>query len=120
LNRRFFFLTVGLLTCFTAAASCADPVMRGCNPGGWPNLVPRNGCPDNYCRKPLPKLDWTLGPQVCDDYCPKPLPAVPRPPLVLGCDEYCRKPLPKALAPRWFGCSECSTPSTRSSPAFNR
>jgi hypothetical protein len=63
-----------------------------CCPG--PRLC---GCPDDYCRKPTPKI-WCLG---CGEpycYCPKPIPCI----RTLGCgiaDDYCRKPCPDVCRP---------------------
>src|SRR5262245_58416883 len=57
-----------------------------------------SGCPDDYCRKPWPRI-WCLSCGLPDDYCPKPGPRLWR----LGhCnlpDDYCRKPCPNLCQP---------------------
>ncbi|QDU96685.1 hypothetical protein [Lignipirellula cremea] len=53
------------------------------------------GCPDNYCRKPLPCVGEPLC-TTCDDYRCKPLPCVGAP-LCATCDDYRCKPLPCPL-----------------------
>jgi hypothetical protein len=57
-----------------------------------------SGCPDDYCRKPWPRI-WCLSCGLPDAYCPKPGPWLWR----LGhCnlpDDYCRKPCPNPCRP---------------------
>jgi hypothetical protein len=68
-----------------------------CNTGNCTLPVLR-GCPDDYCRKPMPAIQCVLcgGP---DDYCRKPWPRI----WQLSCcgcaDEYDRKPCPPACRP---------------------
>jgi hypothetical protein len=51
-------------------------------------------CPDDYCRKPLPRIPCLPLRYAADDYCRKPLPRIPCPALGGCADDYCRKPLP--------------------------
>ena len=57
-----------------------------------------SGCPDDYCRKPWPRI-WCLSCGLPDDYCRKPGPWL----WMLGhCnlpDDYCRKPCPNLCRP---------------------
>ncbi|MFN4258685.1 MAG: hypothetical protein ACK4RK_05270 [Gemmataceae bacterium] len=108
-NQQLLIVTACL--CHTASAwSQPRPeyLFDGCR-WYWPKFHQRwscrVGCPDDYCRKPLPGVP--CNPQGCvDDYCRKPLPGVPCNPQ--GCvDDYCRKrcPIrwPKTCEP-WYRC----------------
>src|SRR5262249_25071225 len=52
-----------------------------------------SGCPDDYCRKPWPRI-WCLSCGLPDDYCPKPCPRLCRLGTCNLPDDYCRKPCP--------------------------
>jgi len=56
-----------------------------------------SGCPDDYHRKPWPRI-WCLSCGQPDDYCRKPWPRI----WCLSCgqpDDYCRKPCPNPCRP---------------------
>jgi hypothetical protein len=55
------------------------------------------GCPNDYCRKPMPAIHCPPcgGP---DDYCRKPYPCI-RQACWCGCDDYDRKPCPALCRP---------------------
>jgi hypothetical protein len=57
-----------------------------------------SGCPDDYCRKPWPKI-WCLSCGLPDDYCPKPAPRLWRLEHCNLPDDYCRKPCPNLCRP---------------------
>ena len=67
------------------------------------------GCPDDYCRKPIPRVGCLPCGQP-DDYCRKFLPRIGR----LPCgepDDYCRKPWPqlcRPLRPEHYNCGYVS------------
>jgi hypothetical protein len=69
------------------------------------------GCPDDYDRKPCPRiplLRWCG----CDDYCRKPGPWVPFL-RWCGCDDYCRKPWPVLDCPSSPFPYSCGVPASR-------
>ncbi len=64
-----------------------------------------SGCPDDYCRKPFPRID-TVSCGWPDDYCRKPYPRTWTLPCG-GPDDYCRKPCPnlgRPLNPDYYTC----------------
>jgi hypothetical protein len=65
------------------------------------------GCPDDYCRKPLPRVAC-LPCSEPNDYCRKPLPRIGRLPCGVP-DDYCRKPWPqlcRPLRPEHYNCGQ--------------
>jgi hypothetical protein len=90
---------------FAAAANAGESFAfyPYCHKPAW--CFSRCGCPDDYCKKPLPcvSCDWR---GTCDDYCKKPLPCVSCD-WCGTCDDYCRKPAPIRIPtclPPWFQC----------------
>ena len=70
-------------------------VVRACRDKPHCCLSPRvPGCPDDYCRNPLPCIPGLSSCRTCDDYCRKPIPCIPCLCCCALCDDYCRKPLP--------------------------
>jgi hypothetical protein len=65
------------------------------------------GCPDDYCRKPMPRFTCLPCGQP-DDYCRKPMPRISS--LPCGeCDDYCRKPRPQTcrpFRPTYYNCGQ--------------
>jgi hypothetical protein len=80
-----------------------------------------SGCPDDYCRKPWPRIDMvSCGPP--DDYCCKPYPRIWTP-ACGGPDDYCFKPCPdlgRPLNPDYYTCgrSGCQ-PVAQPAPGAN-
>jgi hypothetical protein len=67
-----------------------------------------SGCPDDYCRKPCPRISC-LSCGLPDDYCRKPCPRIP----CLSCglpDDYCRKPCPNPCRPLRSEHYTCGSP----------
>ncbi len=76
------------------------PTRVCCEPG---SLL--SGCPDDYCRKPCPRIDM-VSCGWADDYCRKPYPRIWTLPCG-GPDDYCRKPCPnlgRPLNPDYYTC----------------
>ena len=84
----FVLLCVPSAPCEEQASSLRCLVRRCCCP---PRIT---GCPDDYCRKPLPCVQCLPQCGTCDNYCRKPMPCVQCLPQCGTCDNYCRKPLP--------------------------
>jgi len=78
---------------FLERACCANPLLTG--------------CPDDYCRKPMPRTPCLPSGQP-DDYCRKSPPRI----YHLPCGEpndYCRKPWPhlcRPLRPEQYNCGQ--------------
>ena len=98
-------------------AVLAQRAIAGCDGQGRQGTRPCNsglmlGCPDDYCRKPLPCAPCPQTGCCPDDYCRKPLPCVPCPQACCGPDDYCRKPLPSLCRPPLpvkYSCGPCPT-----------
>jgi hypothetical protein len=71
---------------------------------------PQCGCPDDYCKKPVPCIPCLPRCGGPDDYCKKPWPFVPCLPRCGGPDDYCKKPLPYLLCPGWSPFLNCGIP----------
>ena len=67
------------------------------------------GCPDDYCKKPMPSI-YVLRCGVPDDYCHKPFPSAHVIWCCGGVDDYNRKPYPALCRPLCTDCYSCGTP----------
>jgi hypothetical protein len=89
--------------------ACTSPLFADDAPCGlrlWPRCWMRTsecpslgGSPDDYCRKPAPRI--TDVPRSCgpDDYCRKAAPCLTDVPRCGGPDDYCKKSIPYLLCP---------------------
>lgn len=108
----FGYVAIALGLCLTACG------MEPCHSSGGQGCCLT--CPDDYCRKPLPKCPSPVCSCQPDDYCRKPLPKCPPPVCSCQPDDYCRKPLPKCpdcCAPPWYVCGPTHAPSAPASPS---
>jgi hypothetical protein len=83
----------------TLAGDLANSKSRCCNTQRSCCPPPIAGCPDDYCRKPIPCIPCLPPSCACDDYCRKSLPCVPCLSQCGLCDDYCRKPFPNFCWP---------------------
>jgi hypothetical protein len=67
-------------------------------------------CPDDYVRKPFPRLYCVSHCGGPDDYCRKPFPPAPPLPCHGTPDDYCRKPFPTLLCPPHSPYLQCGPP----------
>jgi hypothetical protein len=107
-------ITFAILLGFGTIAVAGEPVRDGSCRQKSPLVVvgccPKSlltGCPDDYCRKPMPRFTCLPCGQP-DDYCRKPLPRISS--LPCGeCDDYCRKPRPQTcrpFRPTYYNCGQ--------------
>jgi hypothetical protein len=92
---------VAALGSWGAASGKGPPPETPVGPVTAAGCCPRallSGCPDDYCRKPWPRL-WCLSCGLPNDYCPKPFPRLWRLGNCKLPDDYCRKPCPNQSRP---------------------
>lgn len=110
---------VAAITLWGAASGEGSPPETPVRPAAATGCCPGSqlsGCPDDYCRKPSPRI-WSLPCGLPDDYCTKPGPRLCRPELCNLPDDYCRKPCPNLCRPICREPSTCGGP-TPSCPAL--
>jgi hypothetical protein len=109
-----FMLAIPVIVAFGASLAVAsepNTTVAPCCVDSCGATRPLGGCPDDYCRKPMPCVRRLPCGQ-CDDYCPKPLPRI----CTLPCGEsyeYCRKPWPRLCRPLRAENYSCGQPQAR-------
>jgi hypothetical protein len=94
---------------------CSPPILHRCGP-----CPPRCACPDDYVRKPCPRIPCLSPCAGPDDYCRKPYPRIPCPRWPCLPDDYCRKPFPTVPClryPVWYSCDGPQDTPVRALPA---
>jgi hypothetical protein len=111
MSRTTILATVFTLTCLGAKALAGDSSDKPGASARHADFFPTAPCcPDNYCKKPMPRVpcpNWCGTP---DNYCEKPMPCVPCPNWC-GCPgNYCKKPCPSICLTRlwqFYRCPPC-------------
>src|SRR5262245_19827214 len=100
MTRWVVLLTIGAGLASAGSAFAQSIVIDKCNGAECTTCCPATkhcGCPDDYCRKPWPRI-WCAPCGEPDCYCGKPWPRI----WSLSCGEcavYCRKPCPQLCRP---------------------
>jgi len=110
---RVFAMVAGFLVFGTytqcAAIDGAHPSLTACcaNHPAKNYTHARFGCPNDYCRKPVPCVAFQCHSASCDNYCRKPVPCTQSPRFCVTNNDYCRKPFTQPCKPSRFDFLKC-------------